>query len=110
MPSIAIQEAFVAISAADAAGNLTVTSTDYLYPGAMAWVQKDDGSAPSARVKILAVTGETIVRVRRFINDNENSPPNYGASSMTSFNGGSHICQECQTAPVDPSFRRRILP
>lgn len=109
MPSIAIQEAFVVVSGADAIGNLTVASTDYLYPGALAWVNKDDGSA-SARVKILVVTSETVVRVRRFTNDNENAPPQYGVGNMSVFNGASHICQEAQTAPIDPSFRRRVVP
>jgi hypothetical protein len=108
MPSIAIQEAFVAISAATTGGVLTVTATDYLFPGALAWVVKDDGSA-RARVKIIARLSSTTVLVRRFINDNENGPPNYGSSDMSAFNGSSHICQEPQTAPVDPAYSVRVV-
>jgi hypothetical protein len=109
MPSIAIQEAFIAVSAASATGVLTVPSNDYLFPGALAWVCKDNGSA-QARVRILACIGSTQVQVRRFPNDNENSPLAFGVSDMTAFNGASHICQEAQTAPVDPAYSKRVVP
>lgn len=116
MPSIAIQEAFVAISTATTKGVLTVTSTDYLYPGALAWVCLDSG-ASRARVKILAILSSTTLLVRRFANDSENTigftvrapAPSYGLSDMSAFSGSAHICQEAQTAPVDPSFTRRVL-
>lgn len=115
MPSIAIQEAFVAISAATAAGVLTVASTDYLFPGALAWVALDNGTS-SARVKILARLSSTQIRVRRFPNDNEGRPdnasyvpPGYGVSDMTAFATAAHICQEAQTVPVDPAFSVRVV-
>lgn len=117
MPSIAIQEAFVAISAADALGNLTVTATDYLFPGALANVTKDDGSA-QMRVKILARLSATQIRVRQLPGNSETlngftamaSGPSYGLTSMTAFNGASHICQEPQNVPVDPAFSVRVVP
>lgn len=109
MPSIAVQEAFVAVSAATAAGLLTVTSNAYLFPSARAWVAKDDGSA-SARVEILACIGTTQVQVRRFKNDDENSPPSYGLSDMSAFNGASHICQETQSVSIDPAYTKRVVP
>ncbi len=109
MPSIAIQEAFVAISAATAQGELTVTSNAYVFPGGLAWICKDDGSA-RARVKILFCAGTTKVQVRRFKDDDENAPPSYGGSDMTAFATGSHLCQEAQVVPVDPAYAKRVLP
>ena len=104
------------MSVATATGLLTVTTTDYLYPGALAWVTKDDGSA-MARVKILAIIGTTQVQVRRFANDSEFSNPgvlggpSYGRSDMTAFDGGGvHICQEAQNVPVDPAYSKRVVP
>jgi hypothetical protein len=109
VPSIAIQETFVAISAATAQGVLTVSDTSYLFPGAKAWVAKDDGSL-SYRVRILARLTSTTVSVRRYNNDDENSAPSYGSSDMTAFNGvSSHICQETQTAPVDEAYAVRVV-
>lgn len=116
MPSIAIQEAFVVVSGATNQGVLTVGATDYLFPGANAWVAKDDGSL-SVRVKIIARLSTTTIRVRRYPNDNEGRPdnalyvpPGYGVSDMSAFNGvATHICQEAQTAPVDPNFSVRVV-
>ncbi len=108
MPSIAIQEAFVAISAATATGELTLASNGYVFPGALAWICKDDGSA-RARVKVLFCSGTTKVHVRRFKNDDENSPPSYGGSDMTAFATGSHLCQESQVVPVDPAYEKRVI-
>lgn len=110
MPSIAIQEAFISILGATAQGELTVTSNGYLFPGALAWIQKDDGSVLSARVKIIYISGTDKVRVRRFKNDDENSPPSYGGSDMTAFATGSHICQEVQNAPIDRAYEKRVIP
>lgn len=108
--NIAIQEAFVEITAATADGILTVTSNGYLFPGALAWVCMDDGSA-RARVKILACLGSDRVQVRRFKDDDENTaPPSYGVSDMTAFAAGAHICQEVQNAPIDPSYFKRVVP
>jgi hypothetical protein len=117
VPSISVQESFLAISAATATGGLTVTSTDYLYPGALAWVAKDDGSL-SIRVKIIAILSETTLTVRQIygsslgnLNADQNSPPQYGFGNMSAFNAvASHICMECQNVPVDPAYRRRVSP
>lgn len=107
MPSNAVPEAFVAISAATNKGVLTVTSQTNLRPGAKAWVTKDDGSN-SARVKILQVLSATSVLVRRYPNDDEGSQPTYGRSDMSAFATASHICQEVQNVVVDPSFSDHI--
>ena len=110
MRSIAIQEAFLTVSAATNKGLLTVPANDYLFPGALAWVAKDDGSL-SARVKILACIGTTQIVVRRFPNDNENAPPSYGVSDMSAFNGvATHISQEAQTVTVDEAYSKRVVP
>lgn len=109
MPSIAVQEAFVAITAATAGGVLTVASNAYLYPGTLAWLCKDDGSA-RARVKIIACIGTDTVHVRPFANNNENAAPQYGLGDVSAFNATSHICQEAQTAPVDPAYSKRVVP
>jgi hypothetical protein len=108
MPSIAVQEAFVAISAATNKGVMTVASADYLFPGARAWVSMDDGSL-TARVKILAVLSSTQIQVRRYRNNDENAPPSYGTSDMSAFNGSAHIAMEAQDVPVDPSYAKRVV-
>lgn len=123
MPSIAIQSAFIAITAATNKGLLTVGAgqTAYLFPGAYAWLCKDDGSA-NARVKILAVdaTNNTVtVRIMptrqdpfstTYVQSETNPPPSYGLSDVSAFNGSSHICQEAQTAPIDPTYAKRVVP
>jgi hypothetical protein len=120
MPSIAVQAAKVAISAADASGRLTVTSNGYLYPGTYAWAVKDDQSV-QYRVKILACIGTDTVVVRRWhskqepdgtIHDQENfGPPNYALTDMSALDGGgAHLSVEAQTAPIDPAFAKRVLP
>ena len=109
MSSIAVPRVFAPISAATALGVLTVSATDAaaIYPGAKAWIQKDDGSVPSARVLIVSVVG-TAVKCRRFKNDNETAPGiNYGVSDLSAFNTGSHLNQEVQVAPIDPSNAKR---
>jgi hypothetical protein len=124
MPSIAVPEAFIAVTAATAVGLLTVGSgnTANLYPGAYAWLAKDDGTL-SYRIKILAVdsTANTVLARRMpikqdrfsqtYVDDEGNPPPSYGLTDFSTFNGvGCHICQERQTAPIDPSFSKRSVP
>ena len=109
MPSIAIKATTVAVTAATTHGRLTVASNAYLFPGALAWVGLDDGTA-QARVKILSVSSTDTVVVRRFTKDDERSPPSYGVSDMSAFNGASHISQEAQTAPIDPAYSKRVVP
>lgn len=109
MASISVPEAFVAISAATNKGVLTVADNSTIYPGALAWVAKDDGSA-SARVKILSLISTTQCVVRRFANDNENSPPSYGVSDMSAFAAASHLCMEGQAVPVEFAFAKRQAP
>lgn len=120
MPSVAVPEAFCVVTTATAKGVLTVSASDclLLFPGANAWVSKDDGSA-TARVKILSRLSTTTILVRRYPNDSETTKnftvlapaPSYGTSDMSAFTGSiAHICQEAQTAPVDPSFSVRTVP
>ena len=120
MPSIAVQRGKAVISAADAKGNLTVDSTGYLYPGTNAWVSLDNGTA-MARVKILAITGTTTLKVRRyptvqdhntgvFYDSEFTAGIHYGLSDMSAFNGSAHIDMEAQTAPVDPAYAKRVVP
>lgn len=106
MPSIICPPFFAVVSAATATGVLTVTSTTDVYPGSLAWVFLDNGTA-RARVKVLAVPSATTIQVRRFKNDDENSPPSYGYSDMSAFNGSSHISIDPMPVPVDPSFSKR---
>jgi hypothetical protein len=109
MYSIAVHENTQAVSAATAAGVLTVASSAGLFPGAKAWVYLANGTA-STRVKILDVPSATTVVVRGYKNNDENSPPSYGLTDMTAYNGASFITMETQTAPVDPAFAKRHLP
>jgi hypothetical protein len=119
MPSIAVQAAKVAFSAADSSGRITVDSTGYLYPGTYAWMRLTDNSL-KARVRILAVLGTTTILVRRCnskqepdgtVHDQENyGPPRYTISDMSAFNAGGYIAVEPQTAPVDPAFSKRVIP
>jgi len=116
MPSVPVAEAFVAITGADATGNLTVATGDNgpVYPGALAWLCKDDGSA-RLRVKILSVPSTTKIVVRAY----DDSPvadrslhavtraPSYGRTDVSGFASGSHLCQEAQMAPVDFAFQKR---
>lgn len=119
MPSIAVQAAKSAITAASAVGRLTITSNVYFFPGANAWVTKNDGSA-TARVKILACIGTDTLLVRKWplkmeadgtTHGQENyGPPGYGVSDMSAFNATSHICMESQSVPVDPTYAKRVVP
>ena len=120
MPSIAVQAAKIAITAADSTGRLTVASNGYIYPGTNAWAVKDDGSV-QYRVKILACIGTTQVLARRWptkkeldgtSHDQENfGAPSYGLSDLSDLDGGdAHLSIEAQTAPVDPHFLKRVLP
>ena len=121
MPSIAVQAAKTAVTAATATGRLTVTSNAYFFPGTNAWLAKDDGTL-AVRVKILACIGTDTLLVRkwptkpadefRVAHGQENyGPPNYGVSDVSAFNGvASRISMEAQTAPVDPAFSKRVLP
>lgn len=123
MPSIAVQAAKIVISAANNKGQLTVTSTAYVYPGTNAWAVKDDGSV-KYRVKILAITGTTTLLARRWpskqdndgttvsTHDQENyGSPHYGLSDLSALNGGSaHLSIEAQTAPIDPAYAKRVVP
>jgi hypothetical protein len=121
MPSIAVHQEKQAVSAATAAGLLTVTSTTNLYPGANAWLATDNGSSKS-RVLILRITSATqlVVRVwptRKSMESTEPDhtlenygAPNYGVSDVSAYNGSSHITMEAQSVPVDPAFSKRSVP
>ncbi len=121
MPSIAVQSAKTAVTAATAAGRLTVTSNAYFFPGTNAWLATDSGSV-KYRVKILACIGTDTIVVRRWPtrkstestepdHDQENyGAPNYGLSDVSAITGASHISMEAQTAPVDPTYAKRVVP
>jgi len=122
MPSIAVQSSRAVVSAATNKGRVTVDSNAYLFPGANAWLSKDDGSL-SVRVKILACIGTDTLVVRRWPtrkatdttepnHDLENfGPPGYGLSDVSAFNGvASHISMETQAVPVDPAYVKRVIP
>lgn len=110
MPSISCPPFFAAITGATALGVITVASTTDVYPGSLGWVYLDNGTA-RARVKILSVLSATTFQVRRFANDNENSPPSYGYSDMSAFAAAAHISVDSgQPVPVDPAFSKRNLP
>lgn len=98
---------FSAISAASALGVLTIAVNDGLkvYPGAIGWVNKDDASA-NALVKVISVSGDSIT-VRRFKNDDPNSPPSYGRSDMSAFAATSHLNLEAQLVTVSPAHAKR---
>lgn len=107
--NIAVHEYTQTVSAATATGTLTVPSSAGFCPGAKAWVYLANGTN-QMRVLILDVPSATTVVVRGYANNDENSPPSYGLTSMTAFNGASLLSQEAQTAPVDPAFTKRHVP
>jgi hypothetical protein len=122
MPSIAVQAAKVSVTAATAQGRLTVESNSYIFPGTNAWLAKDDGSL-SYRVKILACIDTDTVIVRRWptkplqnqyepAHDQESyGPPSYGSSDVSAFDAvASHLSIEAQTAPIDPTYAKRVIP
>lgn len=118
MPSIAVQAATVAISAATSTGRLTVTSNAYLFPGTYAWVYTSNGVSHS-RVKILACIGTdtVVVRIMPVRKEKDGTsfttekapPPGYGVSDMTAYNGSSFISMEAQSAPIDPTYAKRVV-
>lgn len=122
MPSIAIPAAKVAITTATAAGVLTGSAAGIatLFPGANAWLAKDDGTM-SLRVKILRRLSTTTVQVRawpvkqdsdgtKYTLENYGAP-SYGTTNLAAYTGGGyHISQEHQTVPVDPAYSVRDLP
>lgn len=125
MPSVAVPEAFVAIASATAAGVITTAAgdADDVYPGALAWLVKDDGSV-RLRVKILSVkpapdpTSDPDTITVRAYDDSPSAThslsaatraPSYGRVNVSAFNASSHLCQEIQTAPVDRAFQKRSL-
>lgn len=121
MPSIAVQAATATITAATADGRLTVDSNAYLFPGTNAWLI-NTAATVRYRVKILACIGTDTVVVRRWptkpqkdasevAHDQENyGPPGYGVSDVSALNGGGRISMEAQTAPVDPTYAKRVVP
>lgn len=123
MPSISIQDSFVAVSAADDAGNVTVSAADsvLLYPGTYGWLALDDGSA-SIRVKLKKINppvGDNVVievgqgepeYSASALAGNQQSfvSPSYGRLDVSDYNGSAHLCVETQTAPIDYAYSKRI--
>lgn len=110
MPSVAIPETIIAVSAATATGELTVASNVGLYPGTLGWLSKLDGSA-GLRVKLVRLIGTTKVLVRAVADGREtNVPaPSYGLTSVSAFNLTSQLCIESQVANIDPAFSARNI-
>jgi len=108
MPSISAPEVFLVIESASNIGDLLVETNQNVYPGTSGWICKNDGSA-RAYVKIVAVKGSDGVTVRRYPNDNPNSPPSYGRSDMSAFNTASHLCIPIQPVAIDPAFSKRTV-
>ncbi len=120
MSSVAVPEAFLPIASATALGVITFTegTAGDLFPGALAWLCKDDGSA-RLRVMILSAvykTGSADTITVRAYDDRPASDrslnaatraPSYGRTSVSAFNASSHLSQEIQTAPIDRSFSKR---
>lgn len=88
--NIASQRATV--TAATAAGYLTVTSAAGLYVGAFGWLSLTDGTLP-VQVQVTEING-TSVGVR--LVTGLGGAPNYGRSNVSAYNGGGFFDQEAQ--------------
>lgn len=109
MPMMEIRASQAVVTAATAGGVITVADNTLFSPGGKAWVRATAGVA-NARIMILSRIGTTDLKVRRYRNDDENtSPPNYGASDMSGFSD-STIFQESQLVPYDPAFVKHSVP
>jgi hypothetical protein len=118
MPSIPIPDQFVAVTAADAQGNITLTDAlaATLFPGSVGWLTLDDASA-TLRVRLRSIgaagsggTGLTLVSVGPGPAEWTAIPqaPNYGVLDVSSCNGSAHLCIEAQACPIDPAYLRRV--
>lgn len=107
--SIPISEAIVAIVSATATGEVTVASNASLWPGALAWLIKTDGTR--LRVLIVKRISTDKIQVRKAADGTEqNVPaPTYGYVDASAFNTNSTICQEAQTAPVTSDLLPRLI-
>lgn len=81
------------VSAATAAGYLTVDSTTGLYVSAFCWLTKTDTTLP-IRVQITEIVSGTSVGVR--LAPALAQAPNYGRSDVSAYNGGGFLDQEDQ--------------
>lgn len=80
------------VTAATAAGYLTVTSATGLYVGARCWLTLTDHSLP-IHVEITSISGTTIgVRLVPAMGQ----APNYGRSDVSAYNAGGFLDQEDQ--------------
>jgi len=80
------------VTAATAAGNLTVSSATGLYVGAYGWLSKTDGTA-QVWVKILSISGTTVgVGIVPALGHG----PSYSKSDVSAYNGGGFLDQEAR--------------
>jgi hypothetical protein len=80
------------VTAATAAGVLTVASATGLYVGAKAWLSNTAGTVQDL-VEIVAINA-TAISVRKNVNLSSASlGPNYGLSDVSAYNGGGFLDQ-----------------
>lgn len=110
MPSIAISETALAVTAATATGELTVASNAGVYPGTFGWLALNSG-ASSMRVEIVRLVGTTKLLVRGAPDGTEGKigAPSYGLKSALAYNGASTLFIEAQTAPVSAAHAARNI-
>lgn len=80
------------VTAATAAGILTVGAATNLYVGAKCWLSNTAGTVQDL-VEIVSISG-TSIGVRKTVTLNSSSTaPNYGLSDVSSYNGGGFLDQ-----------------
>lgn len=105
--SVQIQENIVAVTAANAVGELTFATNLGLHPGTLGWLTKNDGSL-SYRVRIVKLVGSTKAMVRRMPGDDERKAcEGTGYTDVSAFNTTSSLCVEAQLAQVSQSYVNR---
>jgi hypothetical protein len=104
--NIPVAQYTTSVTAATAAGVVTVTDASGLAPGANAWLALSDGSN-QVRVKILSIKANVLIVRGYKDNRDEGAIPSYGRTDVSAFNGASYISMEAQTVPVNPAFASR---
>jgi len=109
MAGIPIFKSSMAVSAADAEGTLTVADSSTLFPGTVAWLTLNDGTA-QVHVKLLSVPSSTTVKVgnaESVVGANGFSSRTNNPIDVSAYNGSATLCIETQVAPVDMAYTRR---
>ncbi len=107
MASIEIPEVTVNVLDADATGFLDVDDGSGIYPGALAWLFKNDGSV-SSRLKVVKTAGNRLW-VRVFPGNDEAAPPSFGYSNVSAYATVSRLCQERQVVRVNPDHTKASI-